>query len=153
MTSHYLKQWWPHLLRHICVTRTQWVNCRYRDQWKISAANSAFLCHSVDPIPLFTISKKSLSNFWHIWRVYMLRDHLCISELVITGLGKSLSHVWYQAYTLHQCWLIFDWTVWQQFQSNLNQDVNRVFQECAFEYIVCKLAAIFQTSVCYPIVC
>ena len=25
-TSHYLKQWWPSLLRHICITRPQWVN-------------------------------------------------------------------------------------------------------------------------------
>ena len=25
-TSHYLNQWWPNLLTHICVSRPQWVN-------------------------------------------------------------------------------------------------------------------------------
>ena len=25
-TSHYLKQWWYVLLKHICITRPQWVN-------------------------------------------------------------------------------------------------------------------------------
>ena len=31
-TNHYLNQWWPSSLTHICATRAQWVNGRFVDK-------------------------------------------------------------------------------------------------------------------------
>ena len=32
-TSHYLKQWWPNSMMHICIARPQWVNLRQPLWW------------------------------------------------------------------------------------------------------------------------
>ena len=35
MVSHYLNQWWPGLLKYICITRPQWIRCNQQQCWLI----------------------------------------------------------------------------------------------------------------------
>ena len=44
---------------------------------------------------------------------------------------------------LNQCWVIVNWTLWDKFQWNFNQNAKLFIHENASEYIVCDMAAIF----------
>ena len=39
-TSHYLNQWWPSLLKHICVTWFQWVNIELKNNHVLTVVSS-----------------------------------------------------------------------------------------------------------------
>ena len=71
-TSHYLNQWWPGLLMHVCITRPQWVETLqfyFPMKWSkslhfisVSCASCRFQCRSSG----FKIFSWMSGKSWHL---------------------------------------------------------------------------------------
>ena len=67
--------------------------------------------------------------------------HICVNKLAIIGSDNGLSPDRPSHY-LNQWWNSVTWTFTNKFQWDFNQDSNIVFQEIAFDNVVCKMASI-----------
>ena len=89
-TSHYLNQWWPSSLIHICITQTQWV-----ETWSVfsNLFNSQQTSHSLPFGSKFGIScAKSRSDLYVIALLLMCfsQHHVILCNDIMDPLGPLL---------------------------------------------------------------
>ena len=78
---------------------------------------------------------------WSVWLTHWGQvTHICISKLVPHWLRLWLVAWLVPSHYLNHCWLIFDWTLGNKCQWNVNQNAIIFKTENVFENVVCKMA-------------
>ena len=90
------------------------------------------LVNTLEEIPTF-IGKCNYMTHWG--RV----THICVSKLTIIGSDNGLSPGRRQAITCSNAVYIFNWTLRNELQWNLNRNVYIFIQENVFETVVCEM--------------
>ena len=89
-TSHYLNQWWPSSLTHICGTRGKWVkqSLRSLSYWWRSYSAQIFVLVML-PHGIFYVSVHFYRNqttetlLKHFWVIYLLHLCSCVEDIFL----------------------------------------------------------------------
>ena len=103
---------------------------------------SALVCLLVSK-QRWVILNQTTYSMWNLLTYWGRVTHACVIEL-----GHHCFRQWLVAFSapshyLNQYWLIVNWTTRNKIRWNFNRNSKSFFEEHAFEYVVCKMSAIF----------
>ena len=94
-TSHYLKQWWPSLLTHICGTRCGWVNTLTIRSvpFKVGLAIDTFYrFHKINWLQMWSNPMHNKLRLWHHVNIVSVPILICTGEWRLDRLSAWRRH-------------------------------------------------------------